>query len=184
MINRKKPPTDESQPDLVQLAAILTDDDLQEVASLNCIIYPSYWTIPEEASNIHGISQEKAEKFGISLPSAVNTFCEFAEIADRMVAHNHEFDKVIMQRALLRAKKNLDPYEGKEIRCTMLAAKPVLQLPNRSPYINDKYKNPKLVEAHQHFFNEGIDGAHDALVDVRATVRVYGALCSHYGMTP
>ncbi len=184
-IDRKRDPTDAAQPDLVQLAAILTDDDLQEISSINCIVYPTYWKIPEEASNIHGIPQAKAEQFGLSLPTALEVFCEFADMTDRIVAHNIEFDIVIIKRALARLKKNSDPFEGKECRCTMKAAKPLLKLPNRNPYIQDAYKFPKLEEVHKYFFDgEGIDGAHDALVDVRATIRVYRKLCEQYGMTP
>lgn len=183
-LDRKRPPEDPAQPDLVQLAAILTDDALTEIASVSCIVYPTYWKIPEEAAKIHGIPQDKAEQFGLSLPTALEVFLEFADMADRFVAHNIEFDVAIMRRALARLKKDSKPFEGKELRCTMRAAKPLLKLPNRNPYIQDAYKFPKLEEVHNHFFGEGIDGAHDALVDVRATIRVYGKLCEHYGMTP
>jgi len=36
-----------------------------------------------------------------------------------------------------------------------------------------KPKPPKLEECIRHFFNEELDGAHDAMVDVRACRRVY-----------
>jgi DNA polymerase-3 subunit epsilon len=183
-IDRRKPPQDDAQPDLVQLAAILTDDTLTEIASINCIVFPTYWDIPDEAANVHGIRQEKAEAFGLSLPTAITAFCEFADIANRFVAHNSEFDVVIIQRALARLKRDIDPFEGKEVRCTMKAAKPVLKLPNRNPGVSDPYKFPKLEECIRHFFNEGIENAHDALADVRATIRLYGALCKHYGIAP
>lgn len=183
-VARKKDATDAAQPDLVQLAAILCDEDLNEVASLNCIVYPQSWVIPDEAANIHGISQAKALKYGVSLPTAFNTFVEMSEVAERFVAHNIEFDTVIMQRAAARLKMDVDPFGGKQMRCTMKASKPILKLPNKSPYIQDAFKFPKLIEVYEHFFNEGFDGAHDALVDVRATIRVYKALCAHYGMQP
>lgn len=183
-VERRKAPDDPAQPDLVQLAAILTDDDLTEVGSLNCIVYPTYWQIPDEAARVHNIPQLKAEAFGLSLPTALTVFCEMADIADRMVAHNSEFDVIITKRAMARAKRVEDPFVGKEVRCTMRAAKPILKLPNRNPAVSDPYKFPKLEECMQHFFGESIEGAHDALVDVRATIRVYRALCEHYGMAP
>jgi DNA polymerase-3 subunit epsilon len=182
---RGKPPTDEAQPDLVQLGAILTDDDLNELITLDRIVFPTYWTIPDEAAAIHGISQAKAEAEGLSLPDVMDVFCALLGVAQRVVAHNSDFDVIIIQRALARLKRPVtDPFVGKEVRCTMKASKPILQLPNRNPYINDKYKFPKLVEVHQHYFGVGIDGAHDALVDVRATIPVYAKLCEHYGMAP
>jgi DNA polymerase-3 subunit epsilon len=170
----------------VQLAAVLTDDDLNEVASINLIIHPAgKWVIPAEAAAIHGITQEKAERFGASLPDVMQLFTQLAEAADRFVAHNIEFDVNIARHAMFTIKDDFDPFEGKECRCTMKAAKPLLKLPNRNPYIQDAYKFPKLEEVHKYFFDgEGIDGAHDALVDVRATIRVYRKLCEHYGMTP
>lgn len=196
-VDRRKEPQDPAQPDLVQLAAILTDDDLNEVASLNCIIFPTRWEIPVEAANVHGISQEKAKKYGIALPTALTGFLDLAGLADRFVAHNIEFDQIIMRRAPARIRETAtgdrlvkllglgdDPFDGKECRCTMKAAKPILKLPNRNPGINDAYKFPKLEECIRHFFNEGIENAHDALADVRATIRLYRALCDHYGMAP
>lgn len=184
VVDRKKPAEDEAQPDLVQLAAILTDDDLNEIVTLDKIVYPTYWTIPEGAAKVHGISQEKAEADGLALPDVVSVFAALAGLADRFVGHNTEFDVVVVKRALARLKRDDDLFGRKEVRCTMKAAKPVLKLPNRNPYIRDEFKFPKLLEVHQHFFGEGFDGAHDALVDVRATIRVYSALCSHYGMDP
>lgn len=173
------------EPDIVQLAAILTDDDLTEISSLNCIVMPTYWAIPDDVAKIHGISHDKAERFGLSLPTALGVFEEFADIADRFVAHNQEFDVAVVRNAYSsRLKRDFDPFAGKEVRCTMKAAKPLLKLPNRNPTIPDPYKYPKLEECHQYFFNEPITGAHDALVDVRATIRVYKALCEHYQMEP
>ena len=37
----------------------------------------------------------------------------------------------------------------------------------------DKFKMPKLIEAHQHLFGEGFDKAHDAMADVMACKRIY-----------
>ena len=63
-----------------------------------------------------------------------------------------------------------DPFEGKTIICTMLASMNIVKaIPKR----NGQWKWPKLEECMNHFFNETIEGAHDALVDVRATARVY-----------
>lgn len=37
----------------------------------------------------------------------------------------------------------------------------------------NKPKPPKLEECIRHFFNEDLDGAHDAMIDVAACRRVY-----------
>jgi len=36
-----------------------------------------------------------------------------------------------------------------------------------------QYKNPSLAEAYKHFTGEDLIGAHDAIVDVMATIEVY-----------
>lgn len=41
-----------------------------------------------------------------------------------------------------------------------------------------KPKPPKLEECIRHFFDEALEGAHDALVDVRACARVHRHLIS------
>jgi len=175
---------DPSQPKLVQLAAILVDDEFNEVSSLNCIVYPADWEIPDEAANIHGISQAKAERFGISLPTAVEMFMQLADMADKFVAHNSEFDVNIIQHARTLVNESTDPFEGKQAWCTMKAATPVVKILHKSPRHEQDYKYPKLEECVRHFFNREIVGAHDALVDVRECIQVYKALCEHYGMNP
>jgi DNA polymerase III epsilon subunit-like protein len=171
-------------PDIVQLAAVLTDDDLNEIVALNNIVYPTYWTISDEVAAIHGISHAKAEAEGLALPDVMSVFLALTGVATKFVIHNAEYDVPVIENALARIKSEAKPFEGKPPLCTMRAAKPVLKLPNRNPYVNDAYKFPSLSECHKFFFQEDFDGAHDALVDVRATIKVYGALCRHYGMDP
>lgn len=171
-----------TQPKLVQLAALLVDDDFNEVSSLNCIIHPTKWEIPEEAANIHGITQEKALRFGVSLPDVLEIFLQMAEASDKFVAHNSEFDVNVMRHACFIAGETEDPFEGKDAWCTMKAATPVVKILHANPRHDADYKYPKLEECVRFFFNRGIDGAHDALVDVRECVNVYKALCEHYGM--
>jgi len=181
----KVPVSDDRQPNLVQLAAILTDDNLNEVSSVNCIVYPYNWTISDEVAAIHGISQEKAERYGVGLTAAVRMFADLADNADRFAAHNEEFDTFIMRRAAhLAGGYTEDFFAGKKVMCTMRAATPVVQILHKAPRHAKDWKYPKLEECYRHFFNEELVGAHDALNDVRATIRVYRALCEHYGMNP
>ena len=44
--------------------------------------------------------------------------------------------------------------------------------------LNNDYKYPKLEELYQSLFREPIKGAHDALIDVEATVRCFNELRS------
>ena len=53
--------------------------------------------------------------------------------------------------------------------CTMIRSTDYCQLPGRY----GKYKWPKLEELHFKLFGESFEGAHDALADIRATMRCY-----------
>lgn len=163
------PPESHSQPHIVQLAAILADDDGKEIASMSAVIEPSGWIIPIEASNIHGITTERARQVGISLESALPVFFELKRRASVCVGHNIDFDKAVVRSVALRNFDD-DP-EWPESFCTMHATTDICKLPNQHGYAN--YKWPKLIEAYRHLFGEEFDGAHDALADVRACARIY-----------
>jgi DNA polymerase-3 subunit epsilon len=102
----------------------------------------------------------------------------YASGARLIVGHNVSFDLRIMRIALLRAgytKDRLDALKP-DTFCTMNAAPPMLNLPPTEKMKAagfTKPKPPKLEECISHFFGEKLEGAHDALVDVRASLRVY-----------
>lgn len=155
------------QPFIVQLAAILVDDDEGEMASMNVTIKPAGWTVPEDAAKIHGISTEKAERFGIPIASAMSMFSQLCRQSEQAIAHNDEFDVKLVGFEIDRLQKPNVLLQTPRF-CTMKATTEICKLPGRY----GQFKWPKLIEAHQHFFGEGFDGAHDALVDVRACHRV------------
>ena len=64
----------------------------------------------------------------------------------------------------------------KPVFCTMEAACSVVNLPPTAKMLAagiHRPKSPKLEECVKHFFNEDLQGAHDAMVDVAACRRVY-----------
>lgn len=155
-------------PFIVQPAAILIDDDAGEVASLNFIVKPDGWTVPEEAAAVHGISTAKAESFGIPVKVAMAAFSNFCRQANQLVAHNIQFDVRLVGYEFERLGfKNIAATMTQF--CTMEATTNICKLPGK--YGN--YKWPKLIEAHRHLFGEEFDDAHDALADVRACHRVH-----------
>lgn len=166
------------QPHIVQLAAILTQDDGTERGSINVIIKPDGWTIPDEAASIHGITTEIAEVFGVQLDSALALFSNLIHASDELVAHNIDFDVFVTQCDLLRCRKQpgasvcSDRLGNIRKFCTMKSSTNICKLPGNY----GKYKWPKLTEAHKHFFGTEVEGAHDAMVDLRACKRIYFAL--------
>ena len=171
------------QPKLVQLAAILADDDGTERASFCAIIRPNGWSIPAAASEIHGVDDALAARCGIALHSALHVFLDLAGHAERIVAHNVGFDVEIMQIAMEQIgwPSAATEFGAKPRACTMNLATAIVNLPPTAKMLAAGFKKPKppkLEECVRHFFDEALEGAHDALIDVRACARVHRHLIS------
>jgi DNA polymerase III epsilon subunit-like protein len=171
------PPSDPRHCKLVQLGCILFDSNHNEIATLKTIVIPSV-PIGEKAEETHGISLEMAQEYGVSSQSALEIFCDFVDIADVIVAHNMSFDSLVMRHMAHELKMQGDIFEGKELRCTKEATTSILRLPKVKG--GKGYKWPTLQECMTYFFKENIDGAHDAMVDVRACARVYQNLVDNF----
>ena len=168
--NTRAPHDDERQPHIVQLAAILTEDDGTERA-------PQGWEIPAEAAAVHGITTEMAARVGVSEAMAFACWNRLGFLAKTHVAHNIAFEYLVMQIAEARLRPAIRSTTSKAARfCTMKAATPIVNLPPTAKMLAagfNRPKSPQLGECVKHFFNEELAGAHDALVDVRACARVY-----------
>lgn len=168
----------EGQPYIVQLAAQLCHDNGSPVAGFCFVVDPGISkgvTIPARAAEVHGISDEMAVAFGVSAEFALSAFTHLYQRADLVCAHNIKFDKGILEVAIARQYGRTMPLR-KPLFCTMEAASPVVNLPPTERMRAagfDKPKPPKLEECIRHFFNEDLEGAHDAMVDVVACRRVY-----------
>lgn len=161
-------------PEIVQIAAILQDmNTLRVLGEINFIVIPVY-PIPEKVSQIHGITDAVASKFGIHKSLAIEGFATLANKADILVAHNIAFDVDIINGAWPIVFPSL---QGKQQYCTMIESTPILKLPkNGNAFHNNSgsvYKYPKLTEAYRFFYNHDFVGAHDAMADVRACRDVY-----------
>jgi len=169
------PDDHEHQPHCVQLAAVLTDDAGKEQAQINVIIKPDGWEIPAQAAEVHGITTEHAQRYGVRNVVAAGMLHDLAACAEIAVAHNIKFDAQIVRTMFARAGRPQWQIPSRKF-CTAEAATPVLNLPPTERMIAagfDKPKMPKLEECIAHFYGETLEGAHDALVDVRACARVY-----------
>lgn len=168
-------PTDHpDQPYIVQLAAQLCEDDGAPVAGFSFIVDAGV-NIPERASAVHGITSEKAAALGVSAEAALSAFTHLYQRADLVCAHNIKFDRGIIEVAIARHYGRVMPLR-KPLFCTMEAASPIVNLPPTERMVAagiTKPKPPKLEECVKHFFNETLDGAHDAMVDLIACRRVF-----------
>jgi DNA polymerase-3 subunit epsilon len=167
--------TAENAPHIVQLAASLRDDEGNVLSSINVIIRPDGWTIPDEAAAIHGITQAMAEEYGIPLVVALACFSQMVRNADQLVAHNLAFDRDVIGYNLERLGKP-NTMTGKPTFCTMLKSVRICRIP---PFQYGDWKWPKLMQAYVHFFGKEFDSAHDALADVNACAEVHQAILRH-----
>lgn len=173
----KEPADDPRQPRIVQLGAILYDDERRVVAEMNLVVRPDGWTVPAEAAAIHGFTTERAGAVGVRIRGVLALFLALAERADVVVAHNLAFDRMMVEIEIARRPAEelarlVEVWRAKRKFCTMEESTEVLRLPG----FFGKYKWPSLAEAHRHYLGVGFEGAHDAMADVRACAAVYFAM--------
>ena len=172
----REPSDDPRQPHLIQLAAILAEDDGTEVQTMSTLVKPyAGCVIHPEAFKAHGISHEKAMDEGIDGGVAFDAFIALLERARQVVGHNVPFDKRIMRIHATRSHGSKWECPVPHF-CTMRAATPILNLPPTAKMVaagRRHAKSANLGECIDYFFNEKLEGAHDALVDVRACKRVF-----------
>lgn len=177
--NFREPSDDPKQPHLLQLACILAEDDGTEVEAFSTLVkpYPGC-IIGEEAFKAQGITIDKATSEGMDGKEAADRFYAMVFKAERLIGHNVTFDIRMMR--IHSAKAHSFKWEAPIPHyCTMRMASPIIKLPPTPKMIAagfSKYKPPNLGECVQFFFGETLEGAHDALVDVRACKRVYHAI--------
>lgn len=157
---------DPRQPRLVQFAGILAEEDGRVVRANSSIVKPDGYEIPEQSSIVHGIKTDFAEAYGVRLLSVLEWYHRAVRDCDLVVAHNADFDIKIMRANMLREK--VDDPPDRPVFDTMKETTDLLKLPGRYGY-----KWPKLDELHRFLFGDGFEGAHDALEDIRATLRCY-----------
>lgn len=157
-------------PRLVQIAWLQYDATGKMVAEGNYIIYPEGFSIPHEASKIHGISTERAKDEGVALKKVLEEFAWLVNASNFLVAHNMGFDEKIVGAEFLREKITNSLFQTERL-CTMKASTNYCQLPG-----NYGYKWPKLSELHIKLFDVDFQEAHNAAVDIMACAKCFWEL--------
>ncbi|HIE1750455.1 TPA: 3'-5' exonuclease [Pseudomonas aeruginosa] len=177
----KAPSDAPHQPHLVDIAARLYNDEGQLLDAFEAIIKPAGWIIPDDVAAIHGITTERAMDEGIPEEEALGHFLAFHARAELRVAHNVSFDDRIIRIALKRyhSETLAESYKAGNSYCTCQNSRDIVQIPPTGRMLRagfNKFKNPTLGEAYQHFFKEELLGAHRAMTDSKACARIYFAL--------
>lgn len=164
-----EPPSHKGQPHMVQLGAILsTEDEINHRFSI--LVEPIDWSFDPKAVAVHGITEERARKYGLPESAVVEMFIAMMRKADVLICHNVSFDAKIMAAAIHRYWGPVfDHFMEFPKVCTMEGSTEFCGIPGRY----GKKKWPRLSELHMKLFNEPFEGAHDALNDIEATRRCY-----------
>jgi DNA polymerase-3 subunit epsilon len=176
----REPSDHPDRPHIVQLAALLIDPDtLKEIDSCDLIVRPDGWIISDEVAAIHGITTERAMDEGVAESYVVERLMEMADRASLRIAHNISFDDRLARISMMRHGIPRDIIEAREARpkfCTMSASGKIMKMAPTAKMAAagiTRSKPPRLSEAYLHFFGEEMAGAHNALHDVAACLRVY-----------
>lgn len=167
-LNWKAPVEDVNNwPRLVQIAWILYNENAEKILSRDYIIKPQNFTIPEDASRVHGITTERAMTQGVPLIDVLNEFSQTIDQTEYLIAHNMSFDEKITEAEFIREKISSNLFKIKKI-CTKDESTNFCKIPG-----NYGYKWPKLSELHIILFGKDFEEAHDALVDVTACAKCF-----------
>lgn len=180
----KYPMNHEMQPHITQLGFILEINGV-EALSVDTFIRPEGWRIHEDSgtpisaksTELTGITIDMCQDHGIPIADAMDLFWIAVENADLTVCHNNAFDNKLVAIEYSRLCPDNPPrtiFQGRPSVCTMKTATPVCQLRKKDGKTG--YKWPKLDEAIMFFFEEELVGAHSAIVDIRATKRIFHEL--------
>ena len=177
-----EPSESPGQPHIVQLGAVLVDlDTWAEISSLDVIVKPEGWTIPDDVAAIHGITTERALAVGVPESLAVELLLELHKQAGFRVAHNEQFDARIVRIACMRFfdEATADEWKAGKAECTQQLSTPILKLPPTEKMKAAKrfhHKSANLREAYQFFTGLELQNAHSAIADVRGCMAVYRAI--------
>lgn len=163
---------DPKQPGLLELAFELYCHERREVMVSFASLIDCKIPIPDDVIKIHGINEGMINKFGIPEKSALQIFDDVIQHADRIVAHNLNFDRRIMKIAFCRVGIECDKLNDIDKFCTMLKSTPILKLPGVYGH-----KWPTLEEAYQRLVDvEGLKKTHRAYYDVVACRKIMLAI--------
>lgn len=146
---------------IIQISWILFDTNTYKQEENDYIL-----KVPVKINNssIHGITKNISDN-GYYISEIIDIFLEDVKKCDVLVGHNLQFDMNMIEIELSRLglEDEIDMLYSKKYFDTMREGK---------KYLNDK-KFPKLQYLYTTLFKKNFENAHNALFDVKATLRCY-----------
>ena len=177
--NFKLPSDAPGQPHICEFAAVLYEDMGYPYAlrEINTLIKPDGWTIPGEATEIHGITTEDCEQRGMPSKPILERTIRMMGDADVIAGYNLAFDLKMFRGACRRADLDYD-YDEMQAKkydvmqkCTPLCKLPPSAKMRAAGF--KSYKTPTLGEAASMLLQKPIEDVHRAFADVSMTAQLY-----------
>jgi DNA polymerase III epsilon subunit-like protein len=132
------------------------------IDTFDAVVYPNDFLISEKSIEVHGITQDYAEKNGRPFTEVFVDFMKFiGPRTTTLVAHNAQFDTGVLRSEMIRHNLNLSLLDNINFVCTMKLYK-------------ERFLKPiKLGELYKDIFGEDFENAHNSLADCIACGRVY-----------
>lgn len=158
-------------PRIVQIAWVEYDKHRNLISQGDYIVYPEGYIIPEEVSRIHKIYQKDAIAKGYPLKKVLNVFNSIIDKSEYIIAHNINFDDKVLSAEFLREYITSTLPQKTKI-CTMESTVNYMKLPGQ----RGNFKFPSLAELSRHLFGEAFKDAHNALIDIQNTAKIFWEL--------
>lgn len=167
-INKKESDLDK-QPKIIQFAWIIweiVDSKFKEEKRINILINPKM-PIPYASSQVHHIYDIDVKNAPF-IEDVIEDIIWNINWPDIIIWHNIEYDEDMVKLELKRLNFEYK-YKPKQKICTMKSTVDFCKI----EWNWNRFKYPKLWELHKILFWEYFIWAHDAMVDVEATLRCF-----------
>jgi len=149
---------------MLTLAFVKYSSKGRELSSYHGLVYPDTFSVPQESTNVHGITHEHALHKGQPFGYVYAAFKEAVSNTSILVAHNSSLTKTVSFRSVI---------EGGSIQNHLNTYILWIHLKCRARFTG--LYNHKLLTVYKHYFGKEFD-AHDALNDSRACGTIYPLL--------
>ena len=167
-------------PYIMQLSYLFYDSSSNEIIELydSLVRLDNTIVISEQSLAVHNITRDKCNNSGQPIKTVLASFINALMRADVIIGHNIQFDINIIRVECIRNNIKFNFNMNKENKpithyCTMKKGKNITNIESTS-FSGTKYlKYPKLIELYKHYFNEEVNGLHNALTDILVCFRCY-----------
>ena len=152
------------------MAWAVFDETGTEVVLTHYLVIPDGFTIPRDATAIHGITTEEARRKGVPIGAMLTKLADDINGHEPklFVGHNVGFDRpiVLNEYTRLKSRPNLSRLPT---YCTMKSTVELCRIPR----YGGGFKWPTLQELHRKLFGGPFALAHDAQADVRTCAKCF-----------